>query len=139
MTEEEYNAKKLPALVLENKSRRQLEAEKKSARDQAAQKAVEEAKEKIIAGVKQVVLKAVKSAFAASIVAAIVTWVLWLGQAILGNWLSSKIIPKLGLGEGILFAISTILVILVVVGVFSLAALIVELIVNPGFLLDIVL
>ena len=126
------------ALILEQQNKRSLAAAKKSSRNEAAQKAAKELKEKAVKIAKKTTLKVIKSAFAASIVASIVSIIIMTMQVILGNWLGSKIIAKLNLVEFLIWGVSVIITMLAVVAIIALGALIVELIINPGIILDII-
>jgi hypothetical protein len=120
----------------QNFLRRSLSSLRGKAKGQAEEKGSnvlqQQAEEKIKKEVaRKLTLRAVNIAFGASVALAIVTVIIWTVQFIGGNMMGSKLIPKLGLGETILWLICLIIVSIFIDVIILGITLMIEIFENP--------
>jgi hypothetical protein len=120
----------------QNFLRRSLSSLRGKAKGQAEEKGSnvlqQQAEEKIKKEIaRKLTLRAVNMAMGASVVLAIVTVIIWTVQFIGGNMMGSKLIPKLGLGETILWLICLIIVSILIDVIILGITLMIEIFENP--------
>tara|TARA_B100001964_G_scaffold228235_1_gene279121 strand:- start:631 stop:1080 length:450 start_codon:yes stop_codon:yes gene_type:complete len=93
-------------------NKRKLAELKQQAKARIKKKVQDKAKKKIKELQKKAILKATKGGAGATLVGLIITYAIMTIQFIAGNIFESKIIPKLGFAETIIWACATILIII---------------------------
>ncbi len=120
---------------LEQQQKRALAADKKQGGvSQAKDEAVEKLKKEAELLARRATLRFINSAFAATVVGLIVTYIIMSVQAVAGNFFGSKIIPPLSMLELGIWLLASILIMLIIVAAMSLLAFIMAPLIDPSFI-----